>query len=265
MRKSDFVSLEVSSFQLENIVTFRPKIAVILNFSSNHLDRYDGMQDYLAAKKRIFLNQDSSDYLVLNYDDSAIRGLGGVARSKAIYFRKEEGLNPNQSAVLAVASALGIRSDIVLRVLSEFRGVEHRMENVAEIAGVKFINDSKATTIDATIWALNNIPSSAVLIAGGREKGNEYGLISELVGKKIKKVVLIGEAKEKIKKAFVGKVPLVEAATLTEAVRIAFQGAGKGECVLFSPMCKSFDMFTDYEERGRAFKEAVFALARENP
>jgi UDP-N-acetylmuramoylalanine--D-glutamate ligase len=265
MQESDFVSLEVSSFQLENIVTFRPKIAVILNFSSNHLDRYNGMQDYLAAKKRIFLNQDGSDYLVLNYDDSAIRDLTGEARSKTIYFRKEEGLNQNQSAVLAVASALDIDGDLVSRVFSEFKGVEHRMEFVTEVAGVKFINDSKATTIDATIWALNNIPSSAVLIAGGREKGNDYALISKLLGKKIKKVVLIGEAKENIKKAFAGIVPLAEAATLPEAVRIAFQGAGKGECVLFSPMCKSFDMFTDYEERGRVFKEAVFALAKETP
>ncbi|HTZ11201.1 MAG TPA: UDP-N-acetylmuramoyl-L-alanine--D-glutamate ligase [Candidatus Margulisiibacteriota bacterium] len=263
MRESDFVSLEVSSFQLENIVTFKPRIAVVLNFSSNHLDRYNGLKDYLAAKKRIFLNQDNSDYLVINYDDFSIRGLAEEARSKVVYFRREEALNPNQSAVLVVASLLGISRDLVLRVFSEFKGVEHRMENVAEIAGVKFINDSKATTIDATIWALNNISSSAVLIAGGREKGNDYGLISELLGRKIKKAILIGEAKEKMKKAFTGIVPLAEAATLADAVRMAFQGAEKGECVLFSPMCKSFDMFSDYEERGRFFKEAVFALAKE--
>jgi UDP-N-acetylmuramoylalanine--D-glutamate ligase len=265
MQKGDFVSLEVSSFQLENVVTFKPRVAVMLNLSCNHLDRYDNMQDYLEAKKRIFLNQDSSDYLVLNYDDPAIRGLAGEVRAKVVYFRNEEGLNPNQSAVLAVAAALGIRRDIVLKVFSEFKGVEHRMEDVAEINRVKFVNDSKATTIDATIWALKNIPSPVILIAGGREKGNDYSLILELVGKKVKKAVLIGEAKEKIKQAFGGVIPLAEAATLPEAVSLAFQSAEEGDCVLFSPMCKSFDMFTDYEERGRVFKKAVSGLSKQNP
>jgi UDP-N-acetylmuramoylalanine--D-glutamate ligase len=220
------------------------------------------MQDYLEAKKRIFLNQTSSDYLVLNADDPAIRGLAAEAKAKVIYFRKEERSNPNQSAVLSVASVLGIRQDIVLEVLSEFKGIEHRMEEVAEIKGVKFINDSKATTVDATVWALENILSSAVLIAGGRGKGNDYKPILELVGKKVRKAVLIGEAKEKIRQAFARVIPLEEAATLPEAVSLAFQSSKSGDCVLFSPMCKSFDMFTDYEERGRVFKKAVSDLAK---
>jgi UDP-N-acetylmuramoylalanine--D-glutamate ligase len=261
MRECDFVSLEVSSFQLENIVTFRPKVALILNFSRNHLDRYNGMQDYLEAKKRIFLNQGSSDSLVLNYDDEAIRALSAEARAQVVYFRKEEGFNPNQSAVLAAASALGVKRETVLQVFSAFKGVEHRMEKVAEVEEVNFINDSKATTVDAAVWALENASSPLIWIAGGREKGNDYSIILSLARKNVKEIILIGEAKEKIKKSFAGVIPLKEAFTLPEAVGMAFASAQKGDCVLFSPMCKSFDMFSDYEERGRVFKKAVYDLA----
>ncbi len=260
MQPGDFVSLEVSSFQLENIGTFKPKIAVILNLSRNHLDRYKDMPEYLAAKKRIFKNQDALDYLVLNYDDPLIRPLDREAKSKIIYFHKEDGLNLNQSAVLAVTSILGIDRDLVLRVFREFKGVEHRMEEVRKVNGVRFINDSKSTTTEATVWALNNLTEPLVLIAGGREKGNDYAAVLELARNKVKAAVLIGEAKEKIKKAFGSAINVEEAQTLGEALNKALRIARSGDCVLFSPMCKSFDMFANYEERGMAFKDLVSGL-----
>jgi len=261
MREDDFVSLEVSSFQLENIDTFKPKISAILNLSRNHLDRYSGMQDYLKVKKRIFKNQDASDFLVLNYDDPVIRGLGKEAKAKAAYFRKEEGLNLNQSAVLAIVSILGINRDLALKVFGDFKGVEHRMEEVLNVRGVRFINDSKSTTTEATVWALNNLSCPIILIAGGREKGNNYSQVLGLARKKVKAAILIGEAKYKIRKALGKAFSIDEAVTLDEAVRKAFSIASSGDCVLFSPMCKSFDMFSNYEERGRIFKSVVFALS----
>jgi UDP-N-acetylmuramoylalanine--D-glutamate ligase len=257
---SDWVSLEVSSFQLEHIRAFQPKISLILNLSINHLDRYNSLQDYLAAKKRIFLNQDKNDFLVLNADDPAIGVLGKEARAKVVYFSQDPGLNPNQCAVLTVADILGIEKGLALEVLRNFKGVEHRLEQVGRVSGVNFINDSKATTVDATIWALKNSSSGVILIAGGREKGNDYCLIKDLLKEKVKAAILIGEAKEKIKQAFAGIIPTEESPSLEEAVNKAFSRAQPGEEVLFSPMCKSFDMFRDYEERGRIFKQAVRAL-----
>jgi len=261
MREGDFVALEVSSFQLENIYKFKPKIAVILNLSPNHLDRYNDMQEYIAAKERIFLNQDVNDYLLLNYDDELVRNLSKKAKSKVDYFKKGGSLNPNQEAVLAISKILNIEERIVFDLFKNFKGVEHRMEEVLEINGVKFINDSKSTTTEATVWALNNIPSPVILISGGREKGNDYSNVIAAAGNKVKSLVLIGEAKDRIRQAFKGQVKIFEAQDLKEAVNEAFAFASAGDTVLFSPMCKSFDMFSNYEERGRLFKEQVSRLA----
>lgn len=263
MKENDFVSLEVSSFQLEKIHKFKPKISVILNFSRNHLDRYKNMQEYLEAKKRIFMHQDKADYLVLNDEDPMVRELAKEAKAKIVYFSKDDNLNPNQSAVLAVASILGIGKELVLGVFREFKGIEHRLEEVAEINKIKFINDSKATTVDSAIWALENISSPVVLIAGGRDKGGDYGLILDLIQKKVKEIILIGEAKDKIRNAFAGFLAIEEAQSLGEAVKLAFHKARPGDCVLFSPMCSSFDMFANYEERGKCFKKAVANLAQD--
>lgn len=257
MREGDYVSLEVSSFQLETIKDFRPKIALILNLSRNHLDRYKDMQEYFMAKKRIFKNQGNEDFLVLNSEDAAIGGLGQEVKSKVVYFSKNGDLNPNQAAVMSVASILGINKDLVMEVFRDFKGVEHRLELVAEINSVKFINDSKSTTVDATLWALNSIQGNIILIAGGREKGNDYGSIINLLSRKVKEIILIGESREKMKQAFNGVVPINEALNIKEAVDKALAIARPGDTVLLSPMCKSFDMFKDYEDRGRSFKVAV--------
>ena len=264
MKMGDFVSLEASSFQLEKIQEFKPKIALILNFTCNHLDRYKDLHEYLAAKKRIFMNQDKSDYLVLNGEDPLVKELAKEAKAKVVYFSRERkpDLNPNQAAVLAVASILGINKELCLEVFRNFKGIEHRMEYVTEINNITFINDSKATTVDATVWALKNVSSPLILIAGGREKGNDYGIILDLMRQKVKEAVIIGEARKKMKDAFRETVSTSQADTLEEAVRKAFLKARAGDYVLFSPMCKSFDMFSDYEERGRVFKKVVFDLAK---
>jgi len=263
MEAGDFVSLEVSSFQLEKIREFKPKVSVILNFTCNHLDRYSDMQEYLEAKKRIFINQDASDYLVLNNSDPVVKELAKQAKAKAVYFNETKDLNSNQAAVSAVASVLGINKELCMKVFKEFKGIEHRLEYVAEINNVIFINDSKSTTVDSTMWAFRNISSPVVLIAGGKHKGVDYRMISDLVRQKAKAAILIGEAKEKINNALKGILPISEAATLEEAVKVAFSKAKPGDCVLLSPMCSSYDMFLNYEERGKVFKKAVYDLMKE--
>lgn len=262
IKEGDYVSLEVSSFQLEHIRNFKPKVSLMLNFSANHLDRYRDLGEYLAAKKRIFINQDESDYLVTNYDDPVLKKLAEESRAGKVYFCAKEGLDHNQSAVMAAAGILGIDRDLVLGVLRDFKGLQHRMEFVAEINKVKFINDSKATTADSTLWALRSLDGGVILIAGGKDKGVDYALILKLAPVKIRAVILLGEAKERIASALGGALPIHRVTTLTEAVNKAFTLSRPGESVLFSPMCSSFDMFSSYEERGKAFKDCVFKLLK---
>ena len=260
MQEADFAVVEVSSFQLERIKDFKPAIACMLNFSRNHLDRHADMQEYLEAKKRIYANMDKGDYLVLNYDDPVLRGLSKETKAKVVYFSKKDGLNPNQGAALAVGGILGIDRGIIEGVFGEFRGLEHRMEFVAEINGVRFINDSKATTMESAAWALENIATPVILIAGGKDKGVDYASLLGIAKKKVRGVILIGEAREKMESAWKGSLSMEGAGTMEEAVRKAFLKAGAKDTVLLSPMCSSFDMFSDYEERGRVFKRCVLGL-----
>jgi len=264
MSKDDFVVLEVSSFQLETIKDFKPKIAIILNLTQNHLDRYSNLQEYLDAKKRIFMNQDQDDFLILNGDDPLLSVATSQAKSKVIFFTKEQGLNPNQSAVIAVGKILGIKLKQMQKVFQEFKGIEHRLEEVSEINGVKFINDSKATTADSAIWAISNICSPIMLIAGGRHKKIDYRVILDVAKNKVLHAFLIGEAKDIIASDLKdGGFPIDKANTLKEAVTKAYYQAKPGYTVLLSPMCSSYDMFEDYEERGRAFKKIVLDLVQE--
>jgi len=262
IRPADYVVLEISSFQLEKIQTFKPLISLITNVSKNHLDRYPGMKEYVQAKKRIFLNQDRFDHLVLNAGDKELKKIAAESSAKVVFFKDQKGLNPNQSAVLAVGSLLGIDKKTCLKVFKEFKGLAHRMEEVAVIKGVRFINDSKATTVESAVWALKNIGSRVILIAGGRDKGVDYRVLLAAGRGKVKEAVLIGEAREKIKSALKGSIKVSEAKSLEEAVGLAFAKARAGDCVLLSPMCSSYDMFSDYEHRGRVFKEAVLKLAK---
>ncbi len=260
MKKTDFVSLEVSSFQLERIENFRPKVAVVLNFTPDHLDRYKDINEYLEAKKRIFLNQTPNDWAVLNYDDPVVRDLSKFTKAKIRYFNQSPytlNLNPNQLAVMAAVSIFGISKRSCYEVFENFKGVEHRMEFVENINGIEFINDSKGTNVDSTIWALKNTSKPVVLIAGGRDKNSDYSVICDIIKEKVKKIILIGEAKDKIRKSFNGLLPMEDAASIDEAISLAYRSARKGDCVLLSPMCASFDMFRNYEERGRVFKDIV--------
>jgi UDP-N-acetylmuramoylalanine--D-glutamate ligase len=257
MNSSDFVSLEVSSFQLERIDKFKPKISVLLNFSCNHLDRHQDMQEYLQAKKRIFKNQDKNDYLVLNYHDSTLKALAQETQAQIVYFQGSGDLNPNYAAAWEVARILGIDKKLALAALADFKGVEHRLEYAGKLNGIDFINDSKATTVDSTLWALNNIDSSIILIAGGRDKGLDFSILRDKIGKKVKSLVLIGEARGKIRQALEGVLPISEEDSLEKALEVAWSQAQAGDSILLSPMCASFDMFANFEERGNRFKQAV--------
>jgi len=262
LRKGDIVVLEVSSFQLETIKSFKPKVAVILNLTPNHLDRYSDMQEYLEAKKRIFMNQRGDDFLVLNSDDPILKSIAPSAKSKVVFFSKRGTLNPNQNAAIEVGRILRIGMKNMLSVFQDFKGLEHRMEEVAQINGVKFINDSKATTADSAIWAISNIAAPIILIAGGRHKGINYRVILEAAEKKVKQAFLIGEARDRIAADIEGGIPAEKVNTLKEAVVKSYEQAKPGDYVLFSPMCSSFDMFKDYQQRGEAFKKIVLDLAR---
>jgi len=266
LKEKDYVILEVSSFQLETIDQFKPRIAVFLNFSQNHLDRHKDLEEYFEAKKKIFSNQDQNDYAVLNASDDWVRGCAEALKAQVFYFNSPKDLetqkyrNPNFLAAYKVAEILGIDKNICQEVFDNFTGVEHRLEWVRSFNGVDFINDSKATTAEASRWALTNISQPVVWICGGREKNIDFSVLKDLVKEKVRKIIAIGEAKEKIADIFrpVGEVE--KCGTLEEAVKNAYQFAQKGDCVLLSPMCASFDMFKDFEQRGKIYKELVFHL-----
>ena len=278
---NDFVVLEISSFQLESVLDpassfrtdagnelgmegFKPYIAVILNFSQNHLDRHKDLGEYLEAKKRIFLNQESDDFAVLNHNDPQLKSLVSTVRSQVVYFNSssenEERANPNHSAVLKVGGILGINEACCREVFQEFKGVEHRLEKVCRLDGIDFINDSKATTVEAARWALGSIDQPVVMICGGRDKNIDFSPLADSVRRKVKKMYAIGEVRQKIRQAFESLTGFEECNGLEEAVIKARQSASEGDCVLLSPMCASFDMFCDFEQRGRVFKEIVGRL-----
>lgn len=274
----DYVVLEVSSFQLESVTDlvsaskggpldikgFKPHIAVILNFSQNHLDRHKDLEEYFGAKKRIFINQDPEDILVLNGKDTESRNLSSRTKSRIVYFNSPKdnnaATNPNYLAVLSVGKILKVDENDCYEVFKEFEGVEHRLEKVRSLDGIDFINDSKATTAQAALWALENIDQPIVMICGGRDKNIDFSVLAETVQQKVKQMFVIGEARAKIRQAFDELIDLQECEGLEEAVTKAKQNASKGDCVLLSPMCASFDMFADFEERGRVFKEIVNKL-----
>lgn len=260
MQSDDFVSLEVSSFQLENIKSFKPEIAIFLNFSADHLDRYHRLPEYLAAKSRIFMNQDKTDYLVLNYDDPAVARLAEKTAARVIYFNHQIHHDANFAALIVVSSLLGISPNICEQVLRDFKGLAHRLEQVAVIKEREFINDSKATNPEATAYALKNMKKPVILIAGGKDKGMDYAAISELVQNKVKALIVFGQAQRIIKSAYDKILPVRQAIDLAQALSFAIQESEPGDAVLLSPMCSSFDMFRNYEHRGEVFKKEVKKL-----
>jgi len=292
---SGHVVLEVSSFQLEGIEGFRPKIAMILNFTPDHLDRYSTIEDYRIAKARIYENMGEGDYLILNADDpesskfmprpevkilfftnQANEKADAYVRSGNLMLKTDDGPKvvlaisdigipgphnlANSAAAALAASLAGVTASQIGKTLRNFKGVEHRLERVAVINGVSYINDSKGTNVDAVVMALRCIATPIILIAGGKDKGGEFTVLNAEMKDKVRAMVLIGEAANKIAMQLAGAAPIHNAGTMGEAVEKAAHLAQKGDTVLLSPGCASFDMFRNFEHRGDVFKEEVNRL-----
>ncbi|MCM8760655.1 MAG: UDP-N-acetylmuramoyl-L-alanine--D-glutamate ligase [Candidatus Omnitrophica bacterium] len=299
IKDDTWVVLEVSSAQLERIERFRPHIAVILNITDDHRDRYRTFYEYFNYKLRIFSNQQADDILVLNYDAENLRRLKGLTRSRVVFYGKQKvaGNTYNISAyvkdewvccrlngkereivpvvaiklkgvhnlenVLAcslVGALVGVEDGPMREAIKNFKGLEHRFETVDTINGVEYINDSKGTTVDSAKRALESCEKPVILIAGGKDKHSDYSVARDVIKKKAAHVVLMGEAAPMIKKALKNTVEIHEADDMYDAVETAHKLAKEGWIVLLSPMCSSFDMFKNYEERGRVFKDAVKRL-----
>ncbi|MES2767214.1 MAG: UDP-N-acetylmuramoyl-L-alanine--D-glutamate ligase [Bacteroidota bacterium] len=285
---------ETSSYQLDKIVTFKPKVAMILNITPDHMAYHGTMDEYTRAKWKTFLNQSQEDLLILNADDAATPAAIQLAKStiaqfsvkdpvqRGIYLnsgdivlrypdhQKEETLMSlkdlrlpgmhnvyNSMAAALAARAFEVRNENIRDSLMKFSGVEHRLEHVRTIDGVEFINDSKATNINATWYGLSSFSKPIVWIAGGRGDANDYAELDELVAKNVHTIIAIGEDADTIFNHFCATKRIVKAATMEEAVERALENAKSGDIALLSPACKSFDMFMNYEHRGEVFKDAV--------
>ncbi|CUS34788.1 UDP-N-acetylmuramoylalanine--D-glutamate ligase [Candidatus Nitrospira nitrificans] len=295
----DALIVEVSSFQLETIEQFHPWIAAILNVTVDHQDRYSSIDEYVAAKNRIFENQTPSDYALFNLDDSKVAPLRRDVKARALGFTMTQTLPPdlaggtyldgdrimttvggriqeicarseikiigNHNVANAMAAATfallsGCPLTVVRQVLKDFPGLEHALEVVRERRGVRFINDSKGTNVDATLKALESVDQPIWLIAGGRDKGGDFSRLAPAIRRRVKRLILIGEAAPLIATAMEGYQTIERADTLKQAIESAASGADGGEVVLLSPACASFDMFADYQDRGRQFKTLVRSL-----
>lgn len=291
IKDDTWVVLEVSSFQLERIKAFKPHIAVILNITDDHMDRYKTFNEYFEEKLKVFYNQDEHDILILNYDALTLRSLKDKTTSKVLFYSrvkktsgtyvkggqilcKSSGVDKRICAIIdiklkglynienvlassLVGSLVGVNEESIGNTIKSFQSLAHRFETVDIIDGVEYIDDSKGTTVDSTYRALESCEKPVILIAGGKDKNSDYSIIRDMVKKKVKYLILIGEAKLAIKKALRNAVAIGEAKDMPEAVKRAFCLAEKDNIVLLSPMCSSFDMYTSYKERGEVFKEAV--------
>jgi len=285
---------EISSFQLAHVESFRAAIAVFLNISLNHLDWHATFEEYFDAKKKLLRGQRSGDITILNQDDRLVRLLAGETETDLYFFSRRRALRrgcfiqdgwltirdgesrrfmkasevrlpglhnlENVAAAALVGHCLGVRPSRLRASVRSFRGLEHRLEKVLTLRRVEFVNDSKATTVDATIKALESFDKKIVLILGGRDKGADFTLLRGPARRRVRTAVLVGEARQKIARALEGAVPLAEASSFRDAVVGAFEAAQPGDIVLLAPACTSFDMFRNFEERGRAFKREVHRL-----
>ncbi|MEY4660203.1 MAG: UDP-N-acetylmuramoyl-L-alanine--D-glutamate ligase, partial [Bacteroidota bacterium] len=288
---------EISSFQLDDIMTFRPDVAVLTNITEDHLDRYDyRFENYIASKFNIIKNQTGKDFFIYNADDPVtlkyLKQFPIHSRQLPISMEKEipEGAfikngtmkvnhgenlamnifdfalkgkhnQYNTMAAAVASSVVGIRKNKIRDAVASFESLEHRMEKVATIRGVDYINDSKATNVNSTWFALESMEKPVVLILGGVDKGNDYSLIRDMVEEKVKAIICLGTDNQKLHEAFGSIVPVMaDALSASEAVSKAYQLSDKGDVVLLSPACASFDLFKNYEDRGAQFKKAVLEL-----
>lgn len=287
--------LEISSFQAEGLRSFKPRVGVLMNLSPDHMDRYATVEDYYNAKRKMFENQNENDWLVYNADDAAVQKLiiglkgqkipfslnqepkqGAFVENNTVVCKletEEEVITADQIGIIgnhnlynALAATLatrlmGIPVSTIRQTLMEFKGVEHRLEFVKEMGGVRFYNDSKATNVDSTYVALESFKKEKViLIAGGKHKGSPYTPLRDLVKQKVKCLVLIGQAAPLIEKDLGDMAKVIRAGSMEEAVRESFRIAGNGDVILLSPACSSYDMFENYEDRGKQFKQEVNKL-----
>jgi UDP-N-acetylmuramoylalanine--D-glutamate ligase len=289
--------IEVSSFQLETVETFKPRIAVVLNLTPDHLDRHGTFENYAAAKERIFERQGAGDALVLNADDAVVQGMAARAKAEVFWFsatkivrrgtfvrdgvvmwvEKEGGVSEpvmpvseitlrgahnveNVLAAVCVARLAAVPAETIRASVAGFQAVEHRLEFVRELEGVRYYNDSKATNVDATMKAIEAFSGGIWLFLGGKDKDSDYRVLTPLVRERVKTVITIGSAAEKIERQLAGVVKIEGGETMPRAVAFAQANALAGDTVLLAPACASFDQFKNYEERGRVFKELVQRL-----
>jgi UDP-N-acetylmuramoylalanine--D-glutamate ligase len=287
--------IEVSSFQLDTCLSFGPEVSVLLNITPDHLDRYTSYEAYVNSKARLFANQTPEDFAIINHDDPECMRASREAKSQKLYFSVQHELEEgafvrgdqavvrvggsetevflidqlrirgphnltNSLAASLAAAALGFGPAVINAGIRAFEGLEHRLEPVAVIGGVEFINDSKATNVDSLRCALEGTPRPIILIAGGRDKGGDFTQVESLVADKVKAIVTIGEARGKIARTLTGLTEITFANDLEGAARCALDLAEPGDTVLLSPGCASYDMFTDFEHRGRVFKDTVIRL-----
>ena len=293
-----WIVLEVSSFQLETIQTFRPKIAMVLNVTPDHLDRHHTVENYAAAKARVFENQTATDYTVLNADDATCAAMAAQTRAALCWISRQhpvergaflrgdnivwidggheqpimpiseiglKGAHNLENVLAGVCAGMlaGVAPPDIRRAVANFKAVEHRLEYVATVRGVAYYNDSKATNVDATIKALESFPGRIHLILGGKDKGSDYSVLNQLLAERVKRVYTIGAAAAKIESQIKG-APVVSSGTIDNAVRKAAETATDGDIVLLAPACASFDQFMSYEHRGRVFKDLVKQLESRN-
>lgn len=293
----DIAVLETSCFQLETIKKFHPKVAEFLNFSEDHLNRYKNMEQYFYYKKRVFANQNSEDFSILNFDDPVLRELSNVLKSQVYFFSRRDyvnngvyiennqivfndghkktkilplssvrlrGMHNIENVLASVLSAklMGVPNGTIKKGVETFKGLKHRLEEVRILSDVLYVNDSKATTPDSTIKALNAFENTIVLIAGGSSKNNDFRDLTKLLNGKVRKLILIGETAADIANSALesGYSDIVFAADLKNAILLAKKIAQSGDVVLLSPACASFDMFKDFEDRGEQFKEIVRSI-----
>ncbi|MDR3253480.1 MAG: UDP-N-acetylmuramoyl-L-alanine--D-glutamate ligase [Endomicrobium sp.] len=284
-----FITVELSSYQLEDTPDFRPNISVLLNITPDHLEHHKTFISYIKAKEIIFINQKPKDFAVINYDDKICRKISAKTEAKIIFFstkplkngvfydngsiiinigKKHIIIKPkinilgrhniaNILAVTAASYAAKIKPAIIEKIISQYKGVDHRLEFVRTLNGVNYYNDSKSTNVDSTRVALESFNKNILLIMGGRDKGSPYTSLKDIIKQKVKSIFLIGEASDKIKKDLKGSTLFIECSNMENVIKQIFKTAVKGDTVLLSPSCSSFDQFSNFEERGKLFKKLV--------
>jgi UDP-N-acetylmuramoylalanine--D-glutamate ligase len=297
-KKADYIVAEISSFQLEAIISFRPWIALLLNLGEDHLTRHPTFDSYAAAKARIFLNQGREDWAVVNADDAAVKALIPRIKAQLVPFSRErarghgvwleyrdtvvyqntaeeerfaltkvkiKGMHNRENIMAAVATAkiCAVPHKVIQSALESFPGLEHRLELVGEWNGVPVYNDSKATNVASAVTALHSLEGPIILLAGGRDKGGAYAPLRKIIEERVKTVILMGEAQARMQEALQGSVPIHRVTGMQEGVQLAWRLARAGDTILLAPACSSFDMFENFEERGRVFKEIILKLAKE--